>query len=160
MKTEGTAGPWNSRPPPPFFGRLLVDIAQIGVLMIPRENCCADPAFCFTGTGKSFPSQNNIRRVPHLLVWHSSSWWRQQNSNLWPSACEADALPAELCLHMDGSKKGGDPDGNRTRVTAVKGRCLNRLTTGPLVALTGFEPVTLRVWTACSSQLSYKAVLK
>ena len=25
----------------------------------------------------------------------------------------------------------GDPDGNRTRVTAVKGRCLNRLTTGP-----------------------------
>ena len=24
-----------------------------------------------------------------------------------------------------------DPDGNRTRVTAVKGRCLNRLTTGP-----------------------------
>ena len=26
----------------------------------------------------------------------------------------------------------GDPDGNRTRVTAVKGRCLSRLTTGPL----------------------------
>ena len=25
----------------------------------------------------------------------------------------------------------GDPDGNRTRVTAVKGRCLSRLTTGP-----------------------------
>ena len=24
-----------------------------------------------------------------------------------------------------------DPDGNRTRVTAVNGRCLNRLTTGP-----------------------------
>ena len=24
-----------------------------------------------------------------------------------------------------------DPDGNRTRVTAVKGRCLNRLTTEP-----------------------------
>ena len=54
----------------------------------------------------------------------------------------------------------GDPDGNWTRVTAVKGRCLNLLTTGPLVALTGFEPVTLRVWTACSSQLSYKAIFK
>ena len=27
-----------------------------------------------------------------------------------------------------------DPDGNRTRVTAVKGRCLNRLTTGPKCA--------------------------
>ena len=51
----------------------------------------------------------------------------------------------------------GDPDGNRTRVTAVKGRCLNRLTNGPekrpwevalprsVVAATGFEPVTLRV---------------
>ncbi len=26
-----------------------------------------------------------------------------------------------------------DPDGNRTRVTAVKGRCLNRLTTGPYI---------------------------
>ena len=25
----------------------------------------------------------------------------------------------------------GDPDGNRTHVSAVKGRCLNRLTTGP-----------------------------
>lgn len=32
-----------------------------------------------------------------------------------------------------------DPDGNRTRVTAVKGRCLNRLTMGPyfiVVAMT------------------------
>ena len=27
-----------------------------------------------------------------------------------------------------------------------------------MVALTGFEPVTLRVWTVCSSQLSYKAI--
>ena len=57
----------------------------------------------------------------------------------------------------------GDPDENRTRVTAVKGPCLNLLTTGPtlmqkapekkkaeaksalLVAATGLEPVTLRV---------------
>ena len=27
-----------------------------------------------------------------------------------------------------------------------------------LVAVTGFEPVTLRVWTECSSQLSYTAI--
>ena len=52
---------------------------------------------------------------------------------------------------------GGDPDGTRTRVAAVKGRSLNRLTTGPfhmetdacpfltMVAATGFEPVTPRV---------------
>ena len=51
----------------------------------------------------------------------------------------------------------GDPDENRTRVTAVKGRCLNRLTTGPyalsllgkgfvcLVAVVGLEPTTCRV---------------
>ncbi len=46
-------------------------------------------------------------------------------SNRRPSACKADALPAELILQY------GDPYGIRTRVTAVKGRCLNRLTKGP-----------------------------
>ncbi len=47
----------------------------------------------------------------------------------------------------------GDPYGNRTHVTAVKGPCLNRLTNGPkenvqghsLVAEVGFEPTTCRV---------------
>ena len=29
----------------------------------------------------------------------------------------------------------GDPIGNRTRVTAVKGRCLDRLTIGPHIAV-------------------------
>ena len=48
-----------------------------------------------------------------------------QGSNLRPPACKAGALPAELILHI------GDPYGIRTRVTAVKGRCLNRLTNGP-----------------------------
>ena len=52
-----------------------------------------------------------------------------------------------------------DPYENRTRVTAVKGRCLNRLTNGPnhktdfvvydvclmLVAEVGLEPTTYRV---------------
>ncbi len=33
---------------------------------------------------------------------------------------------AKTCLFSS-----NDPDENRTRVTAVKGRCLNRLTTGP-----------------------------
>ena len=35
-----------------------------------------------------------------------------------------------------------DPYGTRTRVTAVKGRCLNRLTKGPYVMAEkeGFEP--------------------
>ena len=40
----------------------------------------------------------------------------------------------------------GDPYGNRTHVTAVKGPCLNRLTNGPfMVADVGFEPTTCRV---------------
>ena len=40
----------------------------------------------------------------------------------------------------------GDPYGNRTHVTAVKGPCLNRLTNGPvMVAEMGFEPMTCRV---------------
>ncbi len=49
----------------------------------------------------------------------------------------------------------GDPYENRTRVTAVKGRCLNLLTNGPLVNETlsglvlvaeiGLEPMTYRV---------------
>jgi hypothetical protein len=51
-------------------------------------------------------------------------------SNRRPSACKADALPAELILHRV-KIDIGDPYGIRTRVTAVKGRCLNRLTNGP-----------------------------
>ena len=47
-----------------------------------------------------------------------------------------------------------DSDGNRTRVTAVKGRCLNRLTTEPDFKLTpraGLEPATLRLTAECST---------
>ena len=39
----------------------------------------------------------------------------------------------------------GDPYGNRTHVTAVKGPCLSRLTNGPVVAGIGLEPMTYRV---------------
>ena len=62
--------------------------------------------------------------------------------------------------------KIGDPDGNRTRVTALKGPCLNRLTTGPLklkilyltskmVGATGFEPATPWSQTRCATKLRY-----
>ena len=54
-------------------------------------------------------------------------------SNRRPSACKADALPAELIAHIS-----GDPTGIRTRDTAVKGRCLNRLTMGPKTNLTDY----------------------
>ena len=48
----------------------------------------------------------------------------------------------------------GDPDGNRTRVTAVKGRCLNRLTMEPKKKKTprvGLEPTTTRLTAECST---------
>src|SRR5690606_4198727 len=121
--------------------------------------------------------------------------WRMTGSNRRPSACKADALPAELILRikncderritasaslvqsvtyalyapsfspslpcsscssqffknwMSGALlrqihvqlvhfKNGDPYGIRTRVTAVKGRCLNRLTKGPFLLLSRLE---------------------
>ena len=52
----------------------------------------------------------------------------------------------------------GDPYGNRTHVTAVKGRCLNRLTNGPGsgdLTRTGDRPGMNRVL----YQLSYAAIL-
>ena len=60
-----------------------------------------------------------------------------------------------------------DSDGNRTRVTAVKGRCLNRLTTEPdyqrnrLAPRAGLEPATPRLTAACSTiELSRQNGLK
>ena len=62
--------------------------------------------------------------------------------------------PSDTCFFI------GDPDEIRTRVTAVKGRCLRPLDhRAVLVAAEGVEPTTLRVWTECSSQLSYAAIL-
>ena len=49
-------------------------------------------------------------------------WWAMTGSNCRHPACKAGALPAELITHMI-----GDPYGIRTRVTAVKGRCLRPL---------------------------------
>ena len=51
-----------------------------------------------------------------------------------PLPCSIDvsfSVQAQKSTSIDKSLYANDPDGNRTRVTAVKGRCLNRLTTGP-----------------------------
>src|SRR5690606_40424125 len=72
-----------------------------------------------------------------LSVFHAREW-RLTDSNRRPLACKASALPAELNLQTY------DPYGIRTRVAAVKGRCLNHLTKGPVIKMTeskGFEPL-------------------
>ena len=59
--------------------------------------------------------------------------------------------------HQKVSSFFGDPYGNRTHVTAVKGRCLNRLTNGPGsgdLIRTGDIPGMNRVL----YQLSYAAI--
>ena len=55
---------------------------------------------------------------------------RLKELNPRPSDYDSDALPTELS-RQNLIKKEYDPYGNRTRDTAVKGRCLNRLTNGP-----------------------------
>ena len=60
-------------------------------------------------------------------------------------------------VHKHWSFFHGDPYGNRTHVTAVKGRCLNRLTNGPGsgdLTRTGDRPGMNRVL----YQLSYAAI--
>ena len=57
---------------------------------------------------------------------------------------------ADLCL-TTWLWRHNDPCGIRTRVTAVKGRCLNPLTNGPWTPRVGFEPTTLRLTAGCST---------
>ena len=35
------------------------------------------------------------------LYLYTISWWKVQGSNLWPSACKADALPTELTFRAE-----------------------------------------------------------
>ena len=70
----------------------------------------------------------------------------------------ANATRLRENLWFDSLKKihaCSDSDENRTRVTAVKGRCLNRLTTEPVkfkkTPRVGLEPTTLRLTAECST---------
>ena len=76
--------------------------------------------------------------------WHSKptelpgrNWWAFRDLNPGPTGYEPAALTTELkALDLilsacDAFEKDGDPAGIRTRVIAVKGRCLDHLTTGP-----------------------------
>ena len=77
-----------------------------------------------------------------------------------PAAGPASSIPVreqKKKTHRCVSSFFGDPYGNRTHVTAVKGRCLNRLTNGPGsgdLTRTGDRPGMNRVL----YQLSYAAI--
>ena len=47
-------------------------------------------------------------------------WWDQQGSNLWPPACKAGALPAELWSREN--IKNGAGEGDRTLTAGLEGR--------------------------------------
>ena len=79
-------------------------------------------------------------------------WWAMTGSNCRHSACKADALPAELIAHI------GDPCEIRTREPAVKGRCLNHLTNGPLAPEVGLEPTTDRLTADCSTTELFRKI--
>ena len=98
----------------------------------------------------------------HLMVYAQIPWenlpcltrlpTRKRHVNVANSAPQHCVCVAERLRKV--TKKGihlmvyaffGDPWENRTPVTAVKGRCLSRLTNGPLVAGIGLEPMTYRV---------------
>ena len=74
--------------------------------------------------------------------------WDLQGSNLWPSACKADALPAELRSHITTQKR------LELSTSAVTGRRSNQLSHWAKMDLRGLEPRTDRLWADCSNQLS------
>ena len=101
------------------------------------------------------------RQFPYLRYLVDTGGLEPSTSRVWG---ERSNQLSYVSIKSDPPKRSGenligDPDEIRTREPAVKGRCLNHLTTGPkMVAANGFEPSTLRVWTECSSQLSYTAI--
>ena len=79
-----------------------------------------------------------------------------------PIGYEPTALTTELkALNPYALKKNGDLYGTRTRVTAVKGRCLNRLTKrSRMVGVTGFEPAAPCSQSTCATKLRHTPAME
>ena len=80
-----------------------------------------------------------------------------------PIGYEPTALTTELkalnLYHLQ--RKNGDLYGTRTRVTAVKGRCLNRLTKrSRMVGVTGFEPAAPCSQSTCATKLRHTPAME
>ena len=85
--------------------------------------------------------------------------WDLQDLNLWPSACKADALPAELrsqiyLLNFNSLRKRPGWDSNPRPPPWQGGALTNWATRPEKVDLQGLEPRTDRLWADCSNQLS------
>lgn len=83
-------------------------------------------------------------------------WWAQQGSNLWPSACKADALPAELTLHyvnesIDTIFKMVTRTGFKPVNARVKGVCVKSLHQRAMAATVRIELTTNRLTAGCST---------
>ena len=79
------------------------------------------------------------------INFYIKKWRSRRESNPRSPAWQAGvitATPRDLTLILNVFNSNGDPYGIRTRVTAVKGRCLNHLTNGPIkkTEQEGFEP--------------------
>ena len=101
---------------------------------------------------------------PYGIVFHKADD-RTRTDNLLITnqlLCQLSHIGILLCIYN--WLKPSDSDGNRTRVTAVKGRCLNRLTMEPQYLFSyektprvGLEPTTTRLTAECSTiELSRK----
>ena len=97
--------------------------------------------------------------------WHSNqlnyrTMWAFRDLNPGPIGYEPTALTAELkALNQHGEI--GDLYGTRTRVTAVKGRCLNRVTKrSRVVGVTGLEPAAPCSQSTCATKLRHTPILK
>ena len=126
------------------FGFCIRHPAYIGVrhlsitpILLERLTGLEPAHICLEGRGPTIRRQPRITagECVHLpekekmkgigFVLYTAQWVRESDSNQRPAAHGAAELPTAL------SRSIGDPNGSRTRVTAVKGRCLSHLTTGP-----------------------------
>ena len=98
--------------------------------------CCIWPNLICFKTAKQMGL--NVYAVSQLKFVHSLRSCKFGARCVWPTYNS---------LTLIGLGHNGDPAGTRTRDTAVKGRCLNRLTTGPCIVWVNYGSGE-RIWTA------------